>query len=392
MNDANATGHIEVSVVIPCLNEALTVGNCVRRAVGAITGGGLRGEVIVADNGSTDGSRELAAAAGAKVVPIPQRGYGSAIAGGIAASSGRFLVMGDADGSYDFAEVPLLVARLREGHDLVQGCRFPRGGGRIEADAMPFMHRWLGNPVLSFLARIMFRTRLNDVYCGLRGFTRDFYDRAGLRCTGMEFATEMIIKAAEMEVPTSEIPIVLAKDGRQGRKSHLRTFRDGWITLRLFLLCSPDWLFLIPGFTLMAVGCLGAGLSLCAVTVGPATLGVHTLLVSSFLVLLGVQCCFLGIYAHTFAMVKGLRPAGAFITGFHRWFNLEKSLIGSAVLCLTGIAFVGYIFLEWRGSGYGPLSYAHSMRWVISGVALAALSVHIAFGSFMVSVLGMPSR
>jgi hypothetical protein len=300
--------------------------------------------------------------------------------------------MGDADGSYDFAEVPLLVARLREGHDLVQGCRFPRGGGRIEADAMPFMHRWLGNPVLSFLARIMFRTRLNDVYCGLRGFTRDFYDRAGLRCTGMEFATEMIIKAAEMEVPTSEIPIVLAKDGRQGRKSHLRTFRDGWITLRLFLLCSPDWLFLIPGFTLMAVGCLGAGLSLCAVTVGPATLGVHTLLVSSFLVLLGVQCCFLGIYAHTFAMVKGLRPAGAFITGFHRWFNLEKSLIGSAVLCLTGIAFVGYIFLEWRGSGYGPLSYAHSMRWVISGVALAALSVHIAFGSFMVSVLGMPSR
>jgi len=383
---------LEVSVVIPCLNEAQTVAGCVRQAVAAITQSGLAGEVILADNGSTDGSRELAAAAGARVVPIAERGYGYALAGGIAAARGTFIVMGDADGSYDFSELPRFVTALRAGHDLVQGCRLPRGGGRIEPGAMPPTHRWLGNPALTLLARLMFRTPVHDVYCGLRGFTRAFYERASLRCRGMEFATEMIIKAAQLRVPTTEIPITLSRDGRQGRPSHLRTFRDGWITLRLFLLCSPDWLFLLPGAALAVGGLLGATLSLSAVRIGPATLGLHTLLVSALLVLLGTQCAFLGIFAHTYAMVRGLRPAGAFITGFYRFFDLEKALVSAAVLALAGIALVTSVFLHWRAGGFGPLVYAQTLGVVIPGVTLVALAAQVMFSSFMVSILSLESK
>jgi len=265
--------------VIPCLDEAHTVGGCVRQAVEALSRSGLAGEVILADNGSVDGSRELAAEAGAQVVCIPLKGYGNALAGGIAAARGTFIIMGDADGSYDFGELPRFVDQLRVGFELVQGCRFPKYGGRIESGAMPLMHRWIGNPMLTVLARFMFGTRINDVYCGLRGFTRSFYDRANLRCTGMEFATEMIIRAAQLGVRTRELPITLSCDGRSGRPSHLRTFRDGWYTLRLFLLCSPDWLFLLPGISLIACGLLGSAVSLWAVRIGPATFGVHSLLV-----------------------------------------------------------------------------------------------------------------
>ncbi len=384
--------ELEVSVVIPCLNEAPTVGACVRQAVGAISRHRLAGEVILADNGSSDGSRELAAAAGARVVSIPQRGYGQALAGGIAASRGIFIVMGDADGSYDFSEIPQFVAQLRAGNDLVQGCRLPGGGGNIEAGAMPFTHRWFGNPALTILARIMFRTPVNDVYCGLRGFTRSFYDRANLRCTGMEFATEMIIKAAQLRVRTAELPITLHRDGRNGRPSHLRTFRDGWFTLRLFLLCSPDWLFMLPGIVLALCGLLGGVLSYFAVHVGPATLGVHSLLVSSLLLMIGTQCCFLGIFAHTFALVSGLRPAGSFIVGFYRFFNLERALVGAAVVSLFGLYLIAGVFLKWRAEGFGPLVYEHTLRSVIPGVTLVALSAQVAFSSFMVSILSLESK
>ncbi len=384
--------ELEVSVVIPCLNEAPTVGACVRQAVGAISRHRLAGEVILADNGSSDGSRELAAAAGARVVSIPQRGYGQALAGGISASRGIYIVMGDADGSYDFSEIPQFVAQLRAGNDLVQGCRLPGGGGNIEAGAMPFTHRWFGNPALTILARIMFRTPVNDVYCGLRGFTRSFYERANLRCTGMEFATEMIIKAAQLRVRTAELPITLHRDGRNGRPSHLRTFRDGWFTLRLFLLCSPDWLFLLPGIVLALFGLLGGVLSYSAVHVGPATLGVHSLLVSSLLLMIGTQCCFLGIFAHTFALVSGLRPAGSFIVGFYRFFNLERALAGAAVVSLFGLYLIAGVFLKWRAEGFGPLVYEHTLRSVIPGVTLVALSAQVAFSSFMVSILSLESK
>ena len=235
---------IEVTVVIPCLNEEKTVGLCVATAVRALRESGLAGEVIVADNGSRDASRTRAAEAGARIVPVARRGYGSALMAGIAEARGRFVIMGDADASYDFGEIPRLVARLREGCDLVQGCRLPRGGGTIAPGAMPWSHRWIGNPALSLLARLFFRTHLSDIYCGLRGFTREFYLRMEQRCTGMEFATEMIIKAALHRARTTEVPITLHRDGREGTGSHLRTFHDGWRTLRLFLLYSPRWLHL----------------------------------------------------------------------------------------------------------------------------------------------------
>jgi hypothetical protein len=382
----------EVSVVIPCLNEARTVGACVREAVDALARHHIAGEVILADNGSVDGSRERATEAGARVVSIPKKGYGHALAGGIAEARSPFIVMGDADGSYDFEELPQFVAQLRAGYELVQGCRLPGGGGKIEPGAMPFLHRWIGNPTLSTLARFMFGTRINDVYCGLRGFTRSFYDRANLRCTGMEFATEMIIKAAQMGVRTTELPITLHCDGRDGGPSHLRTFRDGWLTLRLFLICSPDWLFLLPGFVLAACGLLGGTLSLFAVHVGAATLGVHSLLVSSLFLIVGVQCCFLGIFAHTFALVKGLQPSGAFIVGFYRLFNLEWARLGAGALALVGLALIASVFLDWRAGGFGPLAYAHTLRFVIPGVTLVALAAQVVFSSFMVSILSLESK
>jgi hypothetical protein len=382
----------EVCVVIPCLNEARTVGACVRRAVEALRLHNICGEVVLADNGSVDGSRERATEAGARVVAIPKKGYGHALAGGIAETRSPFIVMGDADGSYDFGELPRFVAQLRTGYELVQGCRLPSGGGKIEPGAMPFLHRWIGNPTLTALARFMFGTRINDVYCGLRGFTRSFYDRANLRCTGMEFATEMIIKAAQMGARTTELPITLHCDGRGGGPSHLRTFRDGWLTLRLFLICSPDWLFLAPGTVLAAFGLLGSALSLAAAHVGVATLGVHSLLVCSLFLIVGVQCCFLGIFAHTFAIVKGLQPSGAFIVGFYRLFNLEKALLGAGVLALVGLVLIASVFLEWRAGGFGPLAYARTLRIVIPGVTLVALAAQVVFSSFMVSILSLESK
>jgi glycosyltransferase involved in cell wall biosynthesis len=379
----------EISVVIPCLNEARTVTACVRRAHAAFTAGGLAGEVIVADNGSTDGSPDLAAAAGARVIPVPARGYGHALMAGIAAAHGRFIVMGDADGSYDFGAVPALVNRWREGFDLVQGCRLPRGGGRIEPGAMPWLHRRLGNPLLSWLARRMFRTPLHDIYCGLRGFSRDFYERANLRCTGMEFATEMIIKAAQLGIRTAEVPITLHRDGRGGAPSHLRTFRDGWRTLRLFLLCSPRWLFFVPGTLLVLAGLAGSALALAGARLGPATLGAHTLLVSCLFLLVGAQTLSLAIFAHTFAVAEGLQPAGRFIGFFYRWFNLEKALLGAAVAGIAGIALIAKVWLAWRAEGYGPLNYPSTLRSVIPGVTLVALATQTAFNSFMVSLLGL---
>jgi len=382
----------EISIVIPCLNEARTVAACVRQAAAGLASAGLVGEIIVADNGSTDESRALAAAAGARIVPVAERGYGRALMAGIAASRGTFIVMGDADGSYDFGSVPAFVSKWREGFDLVQGCRLPQGGGTVRPGAMPPLHRWLGNPVLSWLARRMFQTPLHDIYCGLRGFTRAFYDRADLRCTGMEFATEMIIKAAELGVPTAEVPITLHRDGRGGGPSHLRTFRDGWRTLRLFFLCSPRWLFLVPGAGLVLAGLAGSILALAGVRLGGANLGMHTLLVTSLLILVGAQALALAIFARTFAVVEGLRPAGPLITRFYRLFNLEKALLAAALVGCIGLALIARVFFSWRDGGYGPLDYADTLRLVIPGVTLLALAAQTMFASFMVSMLGLDRK
>lgn len=382
----------EVSIVIPCLNEARTVAACVHRARQALQDGGLVGEVIVADNGSTDGSRELAAAAGARIVPVAERGYGRALMAGISAAAGDFVIMGDADGSYDFGETPRLVERLRAGYDLVQGCRFPSGGGIVAEGAMPPSHRWLGNPALSWLARRMFGTPLNDIYCGLRGFTKAFYVRADLRCTGMEFATEMIIKSAQLEARVAEVPITLHRDGRGGARSHLRTFRDGWRTLRLFLLCCPRWTFFAPGAALILLGAVGGLLAFTGLRIGEATLGAHTLLVACTTLLIGTQTMMLAVFAQTFAVVEGLARAGRLTRLFYRMFDLERVLIIAAVAAAIGFALIARVYWSWRIGGYGPLAYPATLRWVIPGVTLVGFAAQAVFNGFMVSMLGLDRK
>ena len=246
---------LELSVVMPCLNEAETLAGCIEAARQALHEHKIVGEIIVADNGSTDGSQRIAARLGACVVEVGEQGYGSALMAGIAAARGRFVIMGDADGSYDFLEIPKFVDKLRAGFDLIQGCRLPSGGGTVLPHAMPFLHRWWGNPMLSRVARWWFRTPIHDVYCGLRGFTKELYERLGQRCTGMEFAAEMIVKSQLHGARITELPVTLHPDGRTSHAPHLRTFRDGWRTLRFFLMYSPRWLFLVPGAAAGRAGC-----------------------------------------------------------------------------------------------------------------------------------------
>lgn len=389
---SNPASCPEVTVVIPCLNEEKTVGVCVERACTAIEAAGLAGEVLVADNGSKDRSRELAVAAGARVVPAGQKGYGAALMAGMAEARGKFIIMGDADSSYDFAEVPRFVAKLREGYDLVQGCRLPRGGGTIASGAMPWSHRWIGNPMLSLLARVMFRTQVSDVYCGLRGFTREFYEGMELRCMGMEFATEMIIKSALHGAKVAEHPITLHCDGREGARSHLRTFRDGWRTLRLFLLYSPQWMHLIPSLALLALGALASGLALTGAHIGPAVLGAHTLLVGVILILLGYQGLFLALFTATFAWRENLTRAPRFLEKFYRVFTLERGLMLSLAGGLAGVALIASVFLEWRTAGYGPLAYADTLRRVVPGLLFITLGAQTFFGSFVISLTSLERK
>jgi len=382
-------GPLEVSVVMPCLNEADTVAACVGKARQALTEAGIVGEVIVADNGSTDASRELAEKAGARVVPVAEKGYGAALMGGIAAARGRYVVMGDADDSYDFLEVPRFVEKLREGNDLVQGCRLPSGGGRVLPGAMPFFHYWLGNPIFSAIARLWFGSPVRDVYCGLRGFRREFQNGLGQRCTGMEFATEMVLKSALVGGRIAEVPITLHPDGRRVHPPHLKTFRDGWRTLRLLLLYSPRWLFLVPGLLLIAFGVAAYALALPGVRIGPARLDAHTLLFGSLGLIVGFQSVLFFLATKAFAIGEGLLPEDPQLRRVLEAVQLEKGLLAGLVGCLVGLAFLLVALNEWRLAGFGPLDYAHTMRRVIPGATLVALGVQVALSSFLVSLLGM---
>ena len=379
----------EVSVVIPCLNEADTLGTCLEKVQRAFREHAIAGEVIVADNGSTDGSVEIAVRSGARVVPVRARGYGNALMGGIAAARGRFVIMGDADDSYDFLELPRLVAGLRRGDELVQGCRLPAGGGRVLRGAMPFLHRWLGNPLFSFLARRWFGAPVHDVYCGFRGFTRALYDRLGQRCTGMEFATEMIIKASLHGARISEVPITLHPDGRRSHAPHLRTFRDGWRTLRLFLIYSPRWLFLLPGVALGALGLLGYALALPGVALGSVTFDAHTLVVSSLAILLGYQSIVFAILTKTYAINDGWLPDDPLMTKFSETMTLERGLLVAAAAMAAGIALILIAVNEWRLAGFGALEYARTMRLVVPGATLTALGFQTVASAFFVSILAM---
>ncbi len=389
---ATAETAVEVSIVMPCLNEADTIATCIGKAQRALRDSGISGEVIVADNGSTDGSPAIADSLGARVIHVDARGYGNALMGGIDAARGRYVIMGDADDSYNFGEIARFVERLREGYGLVQGCRLPSGGGTILPAAMPRLHRWLGNPTLSFLARRWFRTSVHDVYCGMRGFTVDLYRRLGMRCTGMEFATEMIIKASLHRERIAEVPITLHPDGRKVHPPHLRTFRDGWRTLRLFLLFSPRWLFLVPGILLVLLGLAGYAIALPGLTVGGVTFDAHTLLYASLSILAGQQAISFALFAKGFAVGEGLLPLDPRTDRFFQVATLERGLVLGGLSIIVGLCLLASVAVRWWGVAFGPLDYARTMRWAIPGATLTALGLHTVLASFFISILGLRRR
>ena len=379
----------ELSVVIPCLNEADTLAVCIEKAQRAMRGHGVVGEVVVADNGSTDGSQEIAGSLGARVVPVAEKGYGFALMGGIAAARGRYVLMGDADDSYDFLQLPAFVDRLREGYELVQGCRLESGGGTVMPGAMPVLHRWWGNPMFSWLARWWFRAPVRDVYCGLRGFTREWYQGLDQRCGGMEFATEMIVKASLTGARISEVPVTLHPDGRRAHPPHLKTFRDGWRTLRFFLLYSPRWLFLMPGLALGLLGLLGYAVALPGFRVDGVAFDAHTLLFASLALICGFQSVVFAVCTKVFAVSEGLLPRDPRVETLTRLATLEKCLVAAAIAVVAGLVLLGGAVLQWRAADFGPLDYSYTMRWVIPGVTLTALGFQTVLSSFFLSILSL---
>ena len=371
---------------MPCLNEAETLATCIQKAQQAIESGGLAAEIIVADNGSTDGSQVIAKELGARVVPVARKGYGSALIGGIEAARGRFVIMGDADDSYDFTAIAPLVEKLRDGCDLVVGNRFMGG---IEPGAMPWSHRWVGNPVLTLISRIFFHTPVGDAHCGLRGFRKDAYEQMRLRATGMEFASEMVIKASLKRMKIAEVPVTLRPDGRS-RPPHLRTWRDGWRHLRFMLLFSPRWLFLYPGLALFAFGIL---LSLVLLP-GPLYLGslrldIHTLLVAGFLALLGYQMVLFALFTKIFAIRAGFHPPYPPLVSASRYVTLEVGLAAGALMVLIGVVALIVAVASWGAVGFGSLDPSLTMREVIPAVVLLALGSQTVFASFFISILSI---
>jgi len=381
--------EIELTVVMPCLNEADTLATCIDKAKRALAEHGIVGEIVVADNGSTDGSQAIAEGRGARVVPVADRGYGAALMGGIAAARGRYIIMGDADDSYDFGEIPRFVAKLRAGYELVQGCRLPTGGGAVAPGAMPVLHRWWGNPMFSAMARLWFRAPIHDIHCGMRGFTRDLAVRLKQRCSGMEFASEMIIKATFMGARIAEVPITLYPDGRIAHPPHLKTFRDGWRHLRFMLLYSPRWLFLIPGALLILAGLGAYALGMPGMRVGDVGFDVHTLLVGSLAILCGYQAILFAIFAKIFAIAEGLLPADTRIARLSRYIQLEHGVAGGAIALAAGLVLIGMAVKTWWGVSFGPLDYSRTMRVVIPGVTMSALGFQTILSSFFMSVLAM---
>jgi glycosyltransferase involved in cell wall biosynthesis len=377
---------IEVSVVMPCLNEAETLENCILKAQRAMREANISGEVVIADNGSTDGSVEIAERLGARVVNVRAKGYGNALMGGIAAASGTYVVMGDADDSYDFGHIPRFVEELRKGVDVVMGNRF-RGG--IEPGAMPFLHKYLGNPVLSAVGKLLFKSPVGDFHCGLRGFSRTAFARMGLRTTGMEFASEIVVKASLLGMSFAEVPTSLSPDGRS-RAPHLRTWRDGWRHLRFLLLYSPRWLFLYPGMALMLVG-VGLGLWLLPGprTVGGVTLDVHTLVYAAAFVLLGFQAIAFACFTKIFAISEGLLPADPALDKLFRYITLEVGLAVGVILTLVGLGTSIYAVSGWGAQHFGMLDYSRTMRIVIPAALCLTLGAQTIFASFFLSVLGM---
>jgi glycosyltransferase involved in cell wall biosynthesis len=381
-----------LSVVMPCLNEADTLAICIDKAKRGIKESGVSGEIIIADNGSVDGSIRIAEELEARVIHVTEKGYGNALMGGIAAAGGKFVMMGDADDSYDWLEIPKFVEKLNEGYDLVQGCRLPKGGGKVLPGAMPFLHRWWGNPMFSLMVKSWFRAPINDVYCGLRGFTREHYESLNQQCTGMEFATEMIIKSSLYKAKIAEVPITLHPDGRKSHAPHLKTFRDGWRTLRFFLMYSPRWLFLIPGLFLILLGFLSYAIALPNLRIGGIGFDIHTLLFGSMFIICGYQSALFAIMTKTFAINEGLMPEDPKMIRFFKIIDLERGIFIAAIALLLGMALLIVAINDWRLANFGALNYADTMRLVIPGATLVVLGFQTILFGFFVSILGMKRK
>jgi len=378
---------VELSVVIPCLNEVETIGRVVETAHAALRKEGLSGEVVVADNGSNDGSQAAALARGARVVDVAIKGYGGALDGGIQASLGKCVIFADADESYDFGEAGKFWRRLQTGAELVVGTRFPRAGGILDPGAMPWLHRWVGTPVISAIGRVLYGSQLSDFNCGMRAITRAAYDRLNLRTTGMEYASEMIIKASLFDLRIEEVPIHFHKDGR-GKSPHLRTFRDGWRHLRFMLICSPRWLFLYPGLAMATIGLLGMLLLLPgAVHIAHVSFDTNTLLVCAMLLLLGQQLVSLGTVAKFYAVQIGMHPRSRSAERLQDMFHLEGWASAGLLLSLAGMGLLLFGVVIWHDVDFGLLSYPDSLRIVIPGVTLIMLGMQIIFGSFLISMV-----
>lgn len=382
-------GEIELSIVMPCLNEAETLEKCVVKAQKGFQQAGVRGEVIVADNGSTDGSIEIAQRLGARLVPVKAKGYGSALRGGIQAARGKWIIMGDSDDSYDFSNIKAFVEKFREGYELVMGCRMPYGGGQIMPGAMPWKHRWIGNPVLSFIGRLFFGCPITDFHCGLRGFARSAFDKMELKTTGMEFASEMVIKSTVRELKIAEVPITLFKDGRS-RPPHLRSWRDGWRHLRFMLLFSPRWLFLGPGLGALVLGlALGVPLYFGPLKIGPLGLDTNTLLMAGMMMIIGFQVFFFGVFTRLYSVGRGLVPDTPKVSFVRAVFSLERGILAGAAMCLFGVAFLVAAILKWKAVGFGGMSYPESLRLVIPAVTFMTLGIQTIFSSFFLSILDL---
>jgi glycosyltransferase involved in cell wall biosynthesis len=378
--------ELELSIVMPCLNEAETVGVCIEKALKFMEQTGVRGEVVIADNGSDDGSQEISVRLGARVVRVAEKGYGAALKGGIAAARGRYVIMGDADDSYDFSALMPFVQKLREGYQLVMGNRF-KGG--IEPGAMPPLHRYLGNPVLTAVGRLFFRSDCGDFHCGLRGFDRRAILGLQLQTTGMEFASEMVVKATLLGLRLTEVPTTLSPDGRS-RAPHLRSWRDGWRHLRFLLLFSPRWLFLYPGILLMAAGlALGAWVLPAERQIGSITLDVHTLMYASAAVVLGFQSTLFAVFAKVYVIGEGILPADERLGRLFRVVTLETGLVAGAGLVLAGLAGTLYALGSWGFQSFGDLDPARTLRVVIPSILSLTLGFQVVFSSFFLSVLGM---
>jgi hypothetical protein len=374
---------------MPCLNEAKTVGICVKKALQFLKREGIAGEVVIGDNGSTDGSREIAKKAGARVIAVPQKGYGAALMGAIDEAQGTYVIMGDSDDSYDFTNLMPFVHKLRAGYDIVVGNRF-KGG--IKKGAMPFLHRYLGNPVLSSIGRLFFSLPITDFHCGLRGFSKMAYERLQLQTPGMEFASEMIVKAGLLKLKMCQVPTTLSPDGR-GRPPHLRTWRDGWRHLRFLLLYSPKWLFLIPG-VLITIFCtiMTIVLALTPITIQDVTFDVHTLLFSALGILLGIQCISFYVLSKQYASTIGLLPKTKEFTKTTNHWTLEAGLISGGALCLLGIALSALALLSWINVSFGELDVHQTLRFAILGSVCFILGVQIGLNSFLLSILRLQVR